>query len=431
MKAELVEVKLELTTFKEIVQVLQEELRELSLSSQSTDNKGSEHNGEEGSRPVSVYGEWTTIAARRRKKPQSINKNLRQIPIITSNKFDALVNLKNGDVFPESVPPEKNPNPVKSFDSGHRAKTQNGGNRKILIVGDSHCRRSAAELKHCLGSTYTISSFVQPGADMRSILSSMENDIRNLDQDDIVVIWGGSNDIGKNNASAALTHLSNFVENNKKVNIIVITAPFRHDLTATSCVNEEVFNFNIKLIKKMVPFKNVKILATNLERKYFTKHGMHLNTTGKERAARGLAMVVRSFSKRKRTSPTSSCWNVDTSASDPTGYTPDPNGNGKDDSEASLNGISGKDAVSEQNDLTATPPSHQAKEVIRETHDDCETPVIKDSTPLLESLTQDVIEHSDSTSTQIATTGDGTGQQGARMSSRIRKPPGKLDSFLC
>jgi hypothetical protein len=109
-------------------------------------------------------------------------------------------------VSSESVPQGKNLNPAKSRYSVHRAKTPSVGNQKILIVGDSHCRGIAAELKHCLGATYKISSFVQPGAAMRGILSSLQNDIRNLKLNDTFVIWGGSNDIGKNNASIALTH---------------------------------------------------------------------------------------------------------------------------------------------------------------------------------------------------------------------------------
>jgi hypothetical protein len=115
------------------------------------------------------------------------------------------------------------------------------------------------------------------------------------------------------------------VESNQKVNIIVVTEPHRHNLIATSCVNDEVTNFNRKLIKRMVPYKNVKILATNLERKYFTKHGMHLNIAGKERAARGLATVVRCFRKSKRTSPISLCWKDDISANETVGSAPDPN----------------------------------------------------------------------------------------------------------
>jgi lysophospholipase L1-like esterase len=327
MKAELTDMKMELNSFKEIVKVLQEELREFNLSSQPTNSIGSSCNVEEKSQLASVDGEWMTFSSNRLKKPRLISKNLQYIPTSMSNQFATLVNLKNNDASSGSVLQEKNLNTMKSHYSGHRIRTKSVGNQKILIVGDSHCRGIAVELKHCLGANYKISSFVQPGAEMGGILSSLQNDIRNLKQNDVLVIWGGSNDIGKNNANTALTHLSKFVERNQKVNTIVMTTPLRHDLIASSCVNNEVTNFNMRLIKRLAPYRKVKILAANLVRKYFTKHGMHLNTAGKERAARGLAMVVRSFRKSNRTSPISPCWKDDNSANETVGSAPDPSVN--------------------------------------------------------------------------------------------------------
>ena len=38
--------------------------------------------------------------------------------------------------------------------------------QKIVIVGDSHTRNSAAELQHSLGSDFSVTSFVKPGAGM-------------------------------------------------------------------------------------------------------------------------------------------------------------------------------------------------------------------------------------------------------------------------
>ena len=37
--------------------------------------------------------------------------------------------------------------------------------QKVVIIGDSHVRNSAAELQHGLGSTFSESTFVKPGAE--------------------------------------------------------------------------------------------------------------------------------------------------------------------------------------------------------------------------------------------------------------------------
>ena len=80
-------------------------------------------------------------------------------------------------------------------------------NQKTIIIGDSHARNSAAELQHCLGSTFAVSSFVKPGAGMKAIVDTVKNNIMKLKSGDVMVIWGGSNDIGKNNSREALKHL--------------------------------------------------------------------------------------------------------------------------------------------------------------------------------------------------------------------------------
>jgi len=119
--------------------------------------------------------------------------------------------------------------------------------QKIVIIGDSHARNSAAELQHCLGSTFIVSSFVKPGAGMKTIVDTAKEDIMKLTGDDVVVIWGRSSNITKDNSREALKHLGNFVMNNQMVNTVVMTAPPRCDLLPSSCVNNEVIRFNRQL----------------------------------------------------------------------------------------------------------------------------------------------------------------------------------------
>jgi len=72
---------------------------------------------------------------------------------------------------------------------------------------------------------------------MKDNINSAREDIKKLKHDDVAVIWGGSNDIGKNNSKEALKHLCYFMKNNQKVKTIIMTAPPRFDLLPTSCVN--------------------------------------------------------------------------------------------------------------------------------------------------------------------------------------------------
>ena len=47
-------------------------------------------------------------------------------------------------------------------------------NQKIVIIGDSHARNSAAELQHSLGSNFAVPSFVKPGAGLKVMVDTVK-----------------------------------------------------------------------------------------------------------------------------------------------------------------------------------------------------------------------------------------------------------------
>jgi hypothetical protein len=66
---------------------------------------------------------------------------------------------------------------------------------------------------------------------------------------------------------------------------MIVTAPHRYDLEESSSVNKEIEVFNRKLHKVLKTVVNVKIIQANLSRNDFTHHGLHLNSSGKEKMA--------------------------------------------------------------------------------------------------------------------------------------------------
>ena len=104
----------------------------------------------------------------------------------------------------------------------------------------------------------------------------------------MVIVCGGANDVAKNNAKMALNQISNLVKSYNNTNIIVINLPHRFDLMHHSCVNNEIRSFNRKLRKNLKLLNHVSILEMCSERKFFTKHGLHLNGLGKEVMAKQL-----------------------------------------------------------------------------------------------------------------------------------------------
>jgi hypothetical protein len=119
--------------------------------------------------------------------------------------------------------------------------------RKIIIIGDRHTRLLAYELKNSLGMGFEVNRAVKPGSRLENIINLSAEGINTLGKKDGVILWGGANDINKNEVNNGLKHLKNFVNNRQNTNIIVVSAPHRYDLKESSCVNKEVVVFNRKL----------------------------------------------------------------------------------------------------------------------------------------------------------------------------------------
>jgi len=75
-------------------------------------------------------------------------------------------------------------------------------------------------------------------------------------------------------------------------NIIVVNIPHRYDLDRNSVTNLEIHAVNRKLNKMAKVFSHVAIVETDLNRKYFTRHGMHLNKSGKEWLSKLIATQI-------------------------------------------------------------------------------------------------------------------------------------------
>jgi hypothetical protein len=74
--------------------------------------------------------------------------------------------------------------------------------------------------------------------------------------------------------------------------IVLLNTPHRYDLLPTSCVNKEVVKFNRQLKKIIKIYSNVDLMEVHLQRKHFTRHGQHLNHSGKELVSSELAMKI-------------------------------------------------------------------------------------------------------------------------------------------
>jgi hypothetical protein len=184
-----------------------------------------------------------------------------------------------------------------------------------MIVGDSHARECAAEVKHLLNSDFEVFRTTNPGAGLKTIKDTADVKVQELTNKYVVVLWGGFNDIAKNNTLMGLKHIIKFLIEANHTNVILLTAPHRHNLITNSCVNKEVEVFNKKLHKKVERFKKVKIIDVVNERSYYTRHGQHLNSAGKDTMAKGITTMIEHLLNSEK-APISGEWYKDEEEAD-------------------------------------------------------------------------------------------------------------------
>jgi lysophospholipase L1-like esterase len=95
----------------------------------------------------------------------------------------------------------------------------------------------ASELGKQLGLEYEITGTIMPGSRLQNITKLAKNEIAGLSNGDAVIILGGSNDVNWNETMKGLKYLNDFVNQRSNTNIMIVTAPHRHDLLITSCIN--------------------------------------------------------------------------------------------------------------------------------------------------------------------------------------------------
>ena len=134
------------------------------------------------------------------KKPPSVNHaTYHQIPVI-KNRYDLLSKKENYELMAcDSMGTHETKVKNESRDIVQRPKNkQMEKKHTIIVTGDSHARGYTAEIQLNLDEGFEVQGFVTPGTGVNIITTSAKRDIQYLSKQDVVVGWGGSKDVGKN-----------------------------------------------------------------------------------------------------------------------------------------------------------------------------------------------------------------------------------------
>jgi predicted phosphodiesterase len=134
---------------------------------------------------------------------------------------------------------------------------------RILIIGDSHGRECASNIKYNLENDFEVQGVINPGTGLKEITNSMKKEIKRLTKKDVVVVWGGTSEVGKNETINGLNQIKEFLKKNNHTNIIHMCVPHRFELQENSCVSNEIKVFNRRLSKMIKIFDHTVLQQTD------------------------------------------------------------------------------------------------------------------------------------------------------------------------
>lgn len=243
---------------------------------------------------------WKVVKSKKTSKAPS----RRPIATETSNRFDCLTSLcpdsstphhSNHSTYPVNIDPSKLPYPghprknIKQSKKNHFIATSTSlvRNRSphskptFSLYGDSHVRSLSGILSDKVKDKYSVSGTVMPNAKMEQIIASIRQDKSlSLSPENVIVVVGGTNDVdvtGRcNNFIAELDLLFAEVAQPR---ILLVGLTTRHD---NPSLNSTISKVNKDLLSLSNHHENVDFLSLeSITRKFYTRHGLHLNHRGK------------------------------------------------------------------------------------------------------------------------------------------------------
>jgi hypothetical protein len=91
-----------------------------------------------------------------------------------------------------------------------KTNKQKEKNHRIIVIGDSHAWGCAAEIKSNVDETFKGWGFVNPGKGLSNVITAAKGDIQQLSKQDVLVVWEGSKDVGKNETKQGINWIKEF-----------------------------------------------------------------------------------------------------------------------------------------------------------------------------------------------------------------------------
>jgi hypothetical protein len=104
--------------------------------------------------------------------------------------------VNNADTNKTRKPKAKNVNNCNKAKKVEFPNVKSGKEKqRIIVLGDSHVKGLASQLKHYLNEIFEILGMAKPGSTLANVVTTTCSDLKTLKENDVCVIWGGTNDV--------------------------------------------------------------------------------------------------------------------------------------------------------------------------------------------------------------------------------------------
>lgn len=95
---------------------------------------------------------------------------------------------------------------------------------------DYHIQGSAEKITNLLDESYSVIGISKPYANLETITSSVNLETEKLTREDVIIVCGGTIDVGKNKSQIGLHQLINLAKKTESIYVIMVHVPNQYDL---------------------------------------------------------------------------------------------------------------------------------------------------------------------------------------------------------
>lgn len=242
---------------------------------------------------------WVSVV--KNNKKGTVNKR-RSVVTELRNRFEGL-NEDNGNSS-KSVDREGSNDQTDNGKATKKNRQVKMKKKRVLLLASSQGRYCSRILGEKLGSEYQVCGVVKPGGKFQEVVKAVDKLTEGFGKDDCVIVMAGGNDEDQVDYREGLSEgIETLLKVKERTRIIVNALLPRYDRMDLKWKVHDMNRFihgEVNRLARNTGNIQINFAMERMERKNFTRHGLHLNYQGKQVFCDRMVKLLSDFEKRER-----------------------------------------------------------------------------------------------------------------------------------